>query len=169
MTWKVLYAALKNLISYAMLVTAVSSPTHQQALPALPKLSPEEERLELQDKLGRYIKEMRETFIQDLSTSNELLTEISQYYAKRPSKLMRPRLILLTALAVNASVGEHDGKPSSFHYPSPVHDFSALPQQVRLAEIVEMIHVVSVRTRLFLLPTITQTFLAFARRCHRRV
>ncbi|KAL1679121.1 isoprenoid synthase domain-containing protein [Schizophyllum commune] len=127
MTWKVLYAALKNLISYAMLVTAVSSPTHQQALPALPKLSPEEERLELQNKLGRYIKEMRETFMQDLSTSNELLTEISQYYAKRPSKLMRPRLILLTALAVNASVGEHD----------------ALPQQVRLAEIVEMIHVVS--------------------------
>ena len=169
MTWKVLYAALKNLISYAMLVTAVSSPTHQKALPALPKLSPEEERLELQDKLGRYIKEMRETFIQDLSTSNELLTEISQYYAKRPSKLMRPRLILLTALAVNASVGEHDGKPSSLHYLSPVHDFSALPQQVRLAEIVEMIHVVSVRTRLFLLPTITQTFLAFARRCHRRV
>lgn len=83
--------------------------------------------LALQETLARYIKGMRETFIQDLSTSNDLLTEVSQFYAKRPSKLFRPRLIFLTALAVNASVGGRE----------------VLPHQVRLAEIVEMIHVVS--------------------------
>ncbi|KAL1736756.1 isoprenoid synthase domain-containing protein [Schizophyllum commune] len=129
MSWQGLLSSLKNLLSYAMLATVAPAAlkAHQPALPALQKLSPEEEKLALQEKLGRYIQGMRETFILDLSTSNELLTEVSQYYAKRPSKLMRPRLILLTALAVNASVGERD----------------ALPQQVRLAEIVEMIHVVS--------------------------
>ena len=114
MSWQGLLSSLKNLLSYAMLATVapVAPKVHQPALPALPKLSPEEEKLALQEKLGRYIKGMRETFILDLSTSNELLTEVSQYYAKRPSKLMRPRLILLTALAVNASVGERDGKSS---------------------------------------------------------
>ncbi|KAL1747984.1 isoprenoid synthase domain-containing protein [Schizophyllum fasciatum] len=130
MSWQGLLSSLKNLLSYAMLASLTPLPAsaaHKSVSPANPQLSREEEMIQLQDKLALYIQTMRDTFIRDLSTSNELLTEVAQYYAKRPSKLFRPRLIFLTALAVNASLGERE----------------VLPHQVRLAEIVEMIHVVS--------------------------
>ncbi|THH11756.1 hypothetical protein EW146_g7935 [Bondarzewia mesenterica] len=97
--------------------------------------------------LERCIHQMQDTLLADLvAASTPLLTDLAQYYARKPSKYLRPRLIFLMALATNGLGESCDMEGSMFSQSGILSDSalgSILPQQVRLAEIIEMIHVAS--------------------------
>ncbi|KAJ7575282.1 isoprenoid synthase domain-containing protein [Mycena floridula] len=113
------------------------------------KLSPQDQLKALNCTIDDYIEVIVQDLLADVSSSTTILTRISHHYMKRPSKRLRPRLILLMSLATNgvpcqneynsAALTIHNDHVDNVQKLEKVPDI--LPEQSRLAEIIEMIHV----------------------------
>ncbi|KAH7906656.1 terpenoid synthase [Hygrophoropsis aurantiaca] len=101
--------------------------------------------------LQTYISQLQGQLLDDLCTSVPALTELYQYYVRLQSKRLRPRLILLMAQATNG-LGSAWSKKQCLPGPLQVEENDCslnqsglanviLPEQLRLAEVIEMIHV----------------------------
>ncbi|KZT03596.1 terpenoid synthase [Laetiporus sulphureus 93-53] len=90
--------------------------------------------------LALYISQFEEGLLNSVITPVRFLAEIAQYYIKQPSKRLRPSLIFLMAQATNGLGSEWPSKSDIWQLTLLGR---VLPSQVRLAEIIEMIHVAS--------------------------
>ncbi len=61
--------------------------------------------INVNDLLNALCKEMRESLMGHLVSSTTLLTQLNQYYAQKPSKHIRPRIVYLMSMATNAGGG----------------------------------------------------------------
>lgn len=120
-------------------------------------------------RLMPFLVQFQKGLLGQAASSIPLLTKLTQYYILQPSKRLRPCLIFLMCQATNglgsewhtklleAQASNLDSKCScSSVEPPKAHDLLAsaeeplcseiLPSQIRLAQVIEMIHVASVRS-----------------------
>ncbi|KAJ8482006.1 hypothetical protein ONZ51_g5634 [Trametes cubensis] len=98
------------------------------------------------DGLAPYLHEFQKGLLAHTASSLPLLTRLTQYYVTQPSKRLRPCLIFLMCQATNGlgvdwavKVREAQGFATNDCTNSP----EILPSQIRLAQVIEMMHVAS--------------------------